>query len=393
MFPNREQPNFGIFVLQRLQALSKLCLLKVIAPVPYCPLVGGLKRYAYRAKVPFQDRVGGLEVFYQRFFSIPLIFKPLDAAFLFYSLLPFCRGLQKEFDFDLIDAHLAYPDGFAAVLLGRCLHKPVTVTLRGHDIFALPAHPVRKRQVLYALQKAQRIFSVAQDLKDGAVKLGIAPEKIMVIPNGVDSSRFYPLPTDQARQELNLPLDKKIILSVGHLVVRKGFQHIIRALAQLKEKGREDLLLLIVVAPGIEGDFSHQLKQLIRELQLSAQVKLVGPQAHNRLYLWYNAADVFCLASEQEGCPNVLLEAMACGRPLVASRVGGNPELVSSGECGILVNSHSPVELAEALEKALQTKWNPGEIVARVCEQSWGQVARRIYLENKALVEEKTHAA
>lgn len=391
MFPNKEQPSFGIFVQQRLQALSKFGQLKVIAPVPYCPVVGVLKKYAYRDKVPDRDNIGGLEVIYRRFFSIPMILKPLDAVFLFFSLLGFCRKLKKEFDFDVIDAHLAYPDGFAAVLLGKCLGKPVTVTLRGHDIFSLPSYPVRGKQVVYAMQKAQRVYSVAQALKEGAAKLGIPSQKIIVMPNGVDTDKFYSIPMSQARKELTLPPNKKIILSVGHLVVRKGFQYIIKAMEQLKKDGMNDLLLVIVGASGIEGDYSLNLKQLVEELQLSSCVKFVGAQPHDKLFLWYNAADVFCLASEQEGYPNVLLEAMACGKPVVASRVWGSPELVSSEEYGFLVNqitdslSIDPIALAGALKKALEYKWDSKKIVAHVSEQSWEQVARKIYLENKIL--------
>lgn len=387
MFPNKVQPNFGIFVLQRLQALAKLCPLEVVSPIPYCPVVGVLKRYQYRAKVPPEDSFEGLKVVYQRFFSIPMLFKPLDAVFLLFSLYVYCRRLQKDFDFDLIDAHLAYPDGFAAVIMGKLLNKPVTVTLRGHDIFALPSHPVRKKQVIYTLKKAQHIYSVAQALKDGAVELGIDPDKITVVPNGVNTKKFYPVSKTDARRELNLPLDKKIVLGVGHLVVRKGFQYIIRALACLRDKGTEDVLLVIAGAAGIEGDFSAQLRELIDGLQLSTQVKFVGAQPHDKLYLWYNAADVFCLASDQEGYPNVLLEALACGTPVVASGVWGNPELINSGDCGILVNQQNIVELADGLEKALNKKWDTAKIIKRVEEQSWEQVVRMIYLNNKMIVE------
>ncbi len=386
MFPNKAQPSFGIFVLQRLKALSKLSELKVVAPVPYCPIVGILKKYAYRAKVPQGDTIDGLEITYQRFFSIPMILKPLDAVFLFVSLFFFCRRVQREFDFDIIDAHLAYPDGFAAVLLGKLLGKPVTITLRGHDIFALPAHPVRKKQVIYALKEARHIFSVSQGLKDGAVGLGIDAGKITVVPNGVDSEKFYRVPMSEARQKLDLPQDKKIILSVGHLVVRKGFHHLIKALAELQKNGEKDFLLVIVGGPGIEGDFSACLRGLIAESNLSAQVKLVGAQPYERLYLWYNAADVFCLVSEHEGHPNAMIEAMACGRPVIVNKSWCDPTMLNCREGGVLVDPENYKELADAIKTSLDRDWDFGEIITAVQKRDWKHAAERIYLKDKKIV-------
>ncbi|MBI5789129.1 MAG: glycosyltransferase family 4 protein [Candidatus Schekmanbacteria bacterium] len=386
MFPNKGQPSFGIFVLQRLLALNQFCETKVICPIPYFPLAGYFKKYAYRSKIPPKDQIAGLEIYYPRFLSIPMILKPLDSIFLFISLLFFCRKLQKDFNFNLIDSHLAYPDGFAAVLLGKVLKKPVTVTVRGHDIFSLPSYPVRGKQVLCALKKADHIFSVAQALKDGAVKLGIADEKITVTPNGIDRRKFPSIPQKQAREALNLPLNARIIISVGHLVVRKGFQHIIKAFSQLPEEIQANTSVIIIGEPGIEGDYSPELKKLILDLNLTDKVKLVGAKPHEELYLWYNAADIFCLASEHEGYPNVVVEAMACGLPVVASNVWGIPELITNRAYGILVNRVDKFELTEALQKALAVQWNKENIMARVAGQNWENVAEKIYLLDKTLI-------
>ncbi len=386
MFPNNVQPTFGIFVQQRLVRMSKHCRLKVVNPIPYCPVVGRLKRYAYRARVKHKLNIDGLEVYYPRFFSIPMILKPLDGVFYFLCLVLFCRRIRKEFDFDVIDAHLAYPDGFAAVLLGKLLKKPVAITLRGHDIFELPQYPIRKRQVVYALKQANIVFSVADALKREAVALGIAGEKIVLATNGVDTRLFHPIDKLVAREELGLPRDKRIILSVGHLVVRKGFQHIIRAISILAEQGRGDLQLVIVGAAGIEGDYKARLDELINRLGVKDAVYFAGRRPYDELYKWYSAADIFGLASSKEGWANVLLEALACGKPVVATRAWGNSEVITAEDLGLLVEPENPTALAFSLDKALQRKWNTDIITAYSIQHSWERTAGIIYGEYKKML-------
>lgn len=391
MFPNNVQPTFGIFVKQRLLRLAKHCELKVVCPIPYCPLVGVLQRYDYRAKIKRKLSFDGLEVHYPRFFSIPMILKPLDGIFYFLSLLLFCMQIRKKFDFDIIDAHLAYPDGFAAVLLGKLLGKPVTVTLRGHDIFELPKYPVRKKQVVYALKQADLVFSVAAALGQGAIELGIPADKIKLASNGVDINQFRPIDKRSAREELGLPQDKKIILSVGHLVVRKGFQHIIRAISLLAEQGRGaggggDLQLVIVGAAGIEGDYKSQLDELIKQLGLIDAVYFAGGKPYDELYKWYSAADIFCLASSKEGWANVLLEALACGRPIVATNIWGTAEVITSSDLGLLVEADNPSALATALDCALQKKWDTNIMLEYAKRHSWEKTAEGIYKEWQKLL-------
>ncbi len=390
MFPNNVQPTFGIFVQQRIMRLLKHCHIKVVNPIPHCPVVGVLARYAYRGKVKRKLNIGGLDVYHPRFFSIPMILKPLDGIFYFLCLALFCRRIRKEFDFDIIDAHLAFPDGFAAVLLGKLLKKPVCVTLRGHDIFELPKYPIRRRQVLYALNQATVVFSVADALKREAVKLGVAEEKFVLAANGVDTQLFHPMGKMQARGELGLPQDKKIILSVGHLVVRKGFQHIIRAISILARQGRGgrgNLQLVIVGAGGIEGDYKIQLDELIQQLGLKDIVYFAGSRPYAELYKWYSAADIFCLASTKEGWANVLLEALACGKPVVATKVWGTSEVIASDDIGILVEAENPTALASALDRALQKQWDVDIIKSYAKQHTWELTAEKIYSEYKKILE------
>jgi glycosyltransferase involved in cell wall biosynthesis len=383
MFPNNKQPTFGIFVKNRMQALSRHADLSIVAPIPYCPLVEYMDRYAYRTGVVSYEKIDSLDIFHPRHFSFPMILKPLDGVFYYRALNRFVR--RREEEFDLIDAHLAFPDGYAAALLGKKLKIPVVITLRGHDIFELPKHPVRIRQVIRTLKEADKVISVCQALKDGAVKLGVPAEKISVYPNGVFPDLFYPVDRDEARRILDLPLDKKIILSVGNLVKRKGFHHIIDALALLKSSGKENILLIIVGNPGIEGNIKNQLQEQIKRLGLEKQVLLAGARPYNELCSWYNAADLFCLASSKEGWANVLLEALACGIPVVATSFWGNKEVITSKTLGILVDSQDPQVLAQALNKALEEKWDRNAIIGYARQNSWEKIAENIAQEWRKL--------
>ncbi len=431
MFPNNIQPNFGVFVKQRLLALKNYAQIKVVCPIPYCPIVGGLKRYAYRAKVARRLDHEGLDTYYPRFFSIPMILKPLDGIFYLICLIFFCLRIKKEFDFDIIDAHLAYPDGFAAVILGKIFKVPVAVTLRGHDIFELPKYPVRGRQALYALRKADVVLSVADALGREAVKLMQSPltqpsplrgegdinssedkgqvntlspvgrgqgeggfDKVIVASNGVNTDLFYPVNQAEMRKELGLPPDKKIVLSVGHLVVRKGFQYIIEALSILRKQGRaDDLYLAIVGASGIEGDYKACLDKLVCDYGLEDYVYFAGAVSYDELYKWYNAADIFCLASSKEGWANVLLEALACGRPVVATNIWGTAEVIASDDLGILVEQGRADALADGLYTALQKEYNSNTIINYAKAHSWDMTAKIVYRQwKKILHKEHTNA-
>lgn len=385
MFPNNNLPTYGIFVKNRMQALSEHAELSIVSPIPYCPLVDRMARYAHRNGVTPYEKIGSMDVHHPRHFSIPKILKPLDGIFYYRSLDRFVRRRGEKFD--LIDAHLAYPDGYAAVMLGEKLKIPVTITLRGHDIFELPQYPLRSRQVIWALKKADKVFSVCQALKDGAVKLGVPAEKISVRPNGVFSDLFFPIDRAEARQALGLPQGKRIVLSVGHLVSRKGFNYIIDALALLKKSGREDILLVIVGDAGIEGDMKDKLAEQIQRLGLNEQVLLTGAKPYNELYRYYNAADIFCLASSKEGWANVLLESLACGIPVVATSFWGNKEVVCSDDLGVLVDSQDPKLISGALVRALEKEWDRDAIVAYARKNSWERVAAEIAQEWRGLVQ------
>lgn len=377
MFPNRVQPVHAVFVRNRVAAVAKRCNVQVLSPVPYFPFGSLLRKYRHRGNILRHDRIDGIDVHYPRFLSFPKILKPLDGFFLFISVWWSARRIAKRFRFDLIDAHLAFPDGFGCVLLGRLLRKPVVVTLRGHDVNDLPRYPVRGRQVRFALRGADKVIGVARALTQAGIELGASPDRSEVISNGVDTTIFRPVDRQEARRRLGLPARRKLIVAVGHLVERKGFHLILEALAIIRKEAMEVPFLVIVGAPGEEGDYSAVIRKRIAELSLEGDVRLAGAQLNDTLRDWYNAADVSCLASSKEGWANVLLESLACGTPVVATNIWGTPEVLVSEDFGLLVE-RTPESIANGLSKAFQKTWDRGAITEYASAQTWDRVADRV---------------
>jgi len=371
LFPHHGQPNAGVFIRERMFRVGKVLPLTVVAPQPWFPLQGLIRKWRphFRPPAPRREVQDGIEVLYPRFFSIPGLFKSLDGLFMAIGSLPTLLRLKRSFQFNLIDAHFAYPDGYAATLLGRWLKVPVTITLRGTEV-PLSRDPARRCRIVAALACASRIFSVSDSLKRHTVSLGIDGAKIRVVGNGVDTTKFHPLPKTEARSRLGLPQDAPVIVSVGALVERKGFHRVIECLPGLLRQF-PDLHYLIVGGAGPEGDMSEALRRQVAELGLESTVHFLGPIAPTELKLPLSAADVFTLATRNEGWANVFLEAMACGLPVVATDVGGNAEVVCKPELGTIVPFGQRATLEGAVTDALRRRWDRTAIIAYASDNSW----------------------
>ncbi len=381
LFPSRAQPVHAVFVHNRIQHVAAHHQVRgevrVIAPIPYFPFDRFLAKYAERHQIPRRDQIGNLQVLYPRFLSIPAILKPLDGFFVLLAVWWAARKLRREFDFEVIDAHLAFPDGFAGVFLSRLWNKPLTITLRGHDVNVLPRFPVRKRQIQFALRNADRVIAVADALRREALALGADPTKSVTISNGVDLEKFYPAPKTEARQRLGLPRNRRIVLSVGRIVENKGYHLIVEALQQLRATGQATPFLVVVGGAADEALYPAKLTETIARFGMEAEVLLAGAQLNETLRDWYCAADVYCLASETEGWPNVLLEALACGTPVVATNTWGTPEIICSEEYGLLVE-RSTESIAQGLQTALAKEWKSQVMVAYAATHTWQNVAEQV---------------
>ena len=370
-FPNANQPTLGIVVRERMTALARHCELRVVAPIPWFPANGLIRGSRYVGLAPVEAG-GPFPVYHPRVLSIPRYLKCVDGILYAASLVRFMSRLRRDFPFDLIDAHFAYPDGLAAVLLGRLLRRPVVVTLRG-SIVRLQHYRLHRPQIRWALDRAARVIAVSQSLKDVATDLGVDARHISVIPNGVDLSKFRPKVRSAAREACGLPLDRPIILTVGGIYEGKGQHHVVEALARLSAR-RPDAVYVMVGEDRRDG-YVEGLRERVARAGLGERVRFAGRKPHDALADWYSAADVFCLATRSEGWANVLLEALACGTPVVATRVGGNAEIVPSDRYGLLVAHGDVPALADALDRAIESRWDRAALAAYAAGHTWDAAA------------------
>jgi teichuronic acid biosynthesis glycosyltransferase TuaC len=320
-----------------------------------------------------------LSVSHPVFWYIPKLLLSLRGFFLFLSTVAKVGRLRRGFDFDLIDAHFAYPDGFAAILLGRWFHRPVCITLRG-TIVQWSARPLGRWLCNWAIRRAERVIAVAHTLAERARQGGVPEDRVITIANGVDCERFRLLDRTTARRDLGIPPDQRLLVSVGHISPRKGFQRVIRSLPRVVATSPE-AHLAIIGGKGAEEDNSDQLRALVRDLDLTERVQFVGAQSPDRVALWISAADLFVLASDFEGCPNVVLEAMACGRPVVATKVGDVERMVPPFAGLLLDDPEDTMRLAESIIVGLTRNWDAQRIRDHVAMRSWNDVARRVAIQ------------
>jgi glycosyltransferase involved in cell wall biosynthesis len=374
LYPNHVWPQHGVFIRERMAHFARHTghVLKVIAPIPYYPPIKWGTRWLY-SQIRRREIIDGLEVWHPRYVMTPKIGMTLYGLSMFASVVRCVQRMRTGFDFDLIDAHYVYPDGFAAVLLGQLLGKPVVVSARGSDVNLYAQMPLIRPLLRYTLRRATHVVAVSEALKDVMVRLGIPPEHISVIPNGVDGRKFSPIPRTEARARLGLS-DGTYLLSIGNLNENKGFHLLIQALHVMRTRHHMTPLRLLIVG---DGPMRGELERLCERLDLADQVRFAGRVSHEELHVWYSAADLFCLASGREGWPNVLMEAMACGLPIVATRVGGIPEIVSSEAVGLLARRETQ-DLVQTILSALQRPWRTDLLRQRAAGFAWSHVTDRL---------------
>lgn len=371
LFPHAGNPGAGLFVRERMFRVARRLPLVVVSPQPWFPFQGLVRRWRphFRPPAPRHERQDGIDVYFPRFLSFPGVLKSLDGLLMALCTFPLVRRLQRRGGVGVIDAHFAYPDGYAAGLLGRWLGVPVTITLRGTEPRMSEARNLRPR-LRAALRRATRIFSVAASLSRLAERLGADPARLRVVANGVDTTMFRPVERDAARAELGLAPDARVMITVGTLVERKGYHRVLALMPELL-KEFPDLHYLVVGGAGPEGDWEAQLRRQVRDSGLDARVHFLGHRPKAQLSTALSAADVFVLSTRNEGWANVFLEAMACGLPVVTTDVGGNREVVCRADLGTVVPFGDADAMREALRDALGRDWDRTAIRAYAEENTW----------------------
>ena len=347
LYPNPYQPLRAPFIRQLLRALGKQVPVHVISPIAWMDELAGRKKGGI---LPPSRRVtlDGLTVDHPRYLYTPKAFRYWYGPFFRRSVQSTFSRALRDFQPDVVFAPWIYPDGWAAVELGHSVGLPVVLKAYGSDIRVLRHYRGRKRRTIEALQRADALVAVSQELATQMMLPGVSPEKIHVAYSGVDAELFHPGSRQEARSRLGLIDDASIILFIGNLLPVKGIDVLVDACSRLARAGTEYTCYLIGQGPLRSG-----LEREVARLGLSDRIQFLGPRPHHQLPDWFRAANVFTLPSRSEGMPNVLLEALACGTPFVASRVGGIPELVNLGPCR-LVAPENAGELAESLTLSLQ---------------------------------------
>ena len=360
LYPSQIRPQHGIFVETRLRKLTESGAVgaRVVAPCPWFPFASPrFGHYSLFARQPREEIRYGLHVDYPRYPQLPKIGMSAAPLALFASVLPVLRRqLRGGRDFDLIDAHYFYPDGVAAVLLGRALGRPVVVTARGSDLNLIAEYAIPQGWIRWSARHADGLVAVSRGLKQRLANLGIAEERVHVLRNGVDPTLFRPTDRDAARQALGLT--RLTLLAVGNLVRLKSHRMMVEALVGLPAVD------LVIVG---EGPERAAIEALARERQVADRVRLLGHVPQDRLPDIYSAADLLLLVSTHEGWPNVLLESMACGTPVIASDVDAIADIVAVPEAGRILRGPTPERLAATAREFL------GALPARAATCAYAQ--------------------
>jgi len=370
LFPSAVRPGAGLFIRERMFRVAQHRPLVVVSPQPWFPGQSLIRRLrpGYRPQAPALEMQQGIRVYHPRFLALPGLLRRFDGWSMALGSFLLLRRLRDE-GARLIDAHFVYPDGEAATRLGHWLGMPVTVTLRGTEV-PHSKDPAMRLRLARTLQAAARVFSVSDSLRGLALELGTPAEKTEVVGNGVDTGVFHPVDRTVARARLGVPENAKVLISVGGLVERKGMHRVIDCLPALL--GRHPGLHYLVVGGGCpEGDLRAELDVQVMRLGLTGRVHFLGERPPAELKWPLSAADVFVLATRNEGWANVFLEAMACGLPVVTTDVGGNAEVVCRPELGRVVPFGDAAAMQQALDEALSHEWDRAAILDYARTHQW----------------------
>ena len=348
LYPNAEMPSHGVFVENRLRQLvaGGRVESRVVAPVPWFPWTAArFGRFGKFARVAARETRNGLDTRHPRYLSatgLGMYSAPLAMALGARAAVQ--SIIDDGFAFDAVDAHYFYPDGVAAALIAKWFRRPLVITARGSDIMQLGGHVVPRAAIRWAASRADAIVTVCAALKDELAQLGVAPAKVTVLRNGVDLGAFHPIDPAVARTRFGLAAGTRVVASVGRLIPLKGHDLVIDALTRMPDA------TLLIAGSGPERE---SLDAQARRLGISERVRFLGQLSPADLPVVYSASDALVLASSNEGWANVLLEAMACGTPVVATDVGGSSEVVVAPEAGVLVERRDSGAIAHALQGLL----------------------------------------
>ena len=365
-FPNSEQPYRGSSVYQVVRRLAIFADVMVFCPLPRYPKFFQPRSFEHRDVNP-NFRLPDVSVRYIKFPAIPILSRAINGMVCAQYLLKEIRSFMP----DVIMNYWLYPQGYAAVQVGAKLGVPTIVGAIGSDLNAIE-DPVTRFFTRLTLKRAAAVVTKSNHLRQQAVALGADALRVHAVLNGCDTSVFRVSSRQKARCDLQLGAKERLIVYVGRLELNKGLLELIEAFANLRRVGREVNLAIIG-----DGTRSELIEARASELGVADCTRFIGRQTSAEVSRWLAASDLLALPSYAEGCPNVILEAICCGRPVVATNVGGIPEVVGQ-HCAVLVPPHDVAAFTEALDVALTREWDE-IVIAKQFGRSWQDMAVELY--------------
>jgi len=372
LFPNPLEPQRSTFNERQLVALAARTRIRVVCPVSWLSLLRYRRQHRLDA-VRQCTAWKGVPVSYPTYWYVPRFLGWIRGVLMAGCILPSSVRAARELDARAVLATWAYPDGFAGVLVGRLARLPVSIKVHGTDIDLLDGVGwLRRRMTLWALRRAETVIAVSRYLRDALVARGVDPTRIRVVYNGIDADTFRLREARAMRDELGLPPGRPVVLFVGGLKIDKGISELLDPLP-LAACARRGALLAIIGS----GPFASAIPQRVRAAGMESSVRILGQRTPAEIARWMAAADFLCLPSYHEGLPNVVLEALSCGLPVLATDVGGIPEIVSEAN-GHLVAPKRADLLAAGIERMLARSWDRQRVRATCPARSWAESAEAL---------------
>lgn len=372
LFPNAARPQSAPFNRQQFSALNRLCSVEVLATIPWFPAqawLAGLSETDIGTGIPRRETIDGLPVHHPRTLHIPKVGGIVGAPLFAASLLP--RILKYRKRVDVVLASWAYPDGCAAIALGELLRVPVVVKLHGSDINIVSRMPGPRRYMRRLLPRAAAIVSVSRALSQEVARLGVAKARVHQVMNGVDPALFRVRDRESARAKVQVPPEQRVLLCVANLKKSKGVLDLRDAFESIAADN-PDLHLYMI------GD-GHMRAELEASAAKLSNLHILGARPLSEIPQWMAACDALVLPSWDEGTPNVVLEALACGRRVIATKVGGVPDLLGDPLLGAMIPARDVGALAEALSREARKPYDALEVAGRGSRGDWAQSAASLY--------------
>lgn len=372
-YPNIIDSGRAVFVRNLAVALLRRMEVTVVAPVPYVPIFMKYGKWLKYAAVPVHEEQDGIDVHHPRYLVIPGFEAGTSFGYMG-GIVAKLKELRARHGDIVLHGHCVYPDGVGLAMAAEWLGLPYVLTAHGTDINVYAGKAVLRGQICWALRHAKSVVAVSGVLQDKI--RGFSGVEAARIPcAGFDPGKFVCMDRQAVRTGLSLPPESKIVLFAGRFVSVKAVDVLIDAWHRLRQIGvcrEHDRLVLIG-----DGELLPALRAQILNLGLKESVVFVGEVVHEKMPQWYSSADLFCMPSYMEGTPNVIIESLACGVPVVASRVGGIPEIIGQNQNGLLVPPGDPGQLATALREAFKRKWDGPSLRESVADYTWDDLARR----------------